>query len=72
MCLNASAVLFDNFITQRYTRLRDSYKIALLGTLEYIGYRQLVAVERLIGTFQVWKSHWGRAKRKPIATTTAS
>lgn len=72
MWLNASAVLFDNFISQRYTRLRDSYKIALLGTLEYIGYRQLVAVERLIGTFQVWKNHWGRAKRKPIATTTAS
>jgi len=72
MWLNASAVLFDNFITQRYMRLRDSYKIALLGTLEYIGYRQLVAVERLIGTFQVWKSHWGRAKRKPIVTTTVS
>ena len=72
MWLNASAVLFDNFISQRYMRLYDSYKIALLGTLEYIGYRQLVAVERLIGTFQVWKGHWGRAKRKPIVTTTAS
>lgn len=72
MWLNASAVLFDNFISRRYMRLRDSYKIALLGTLEYLGYRQLVAVERLIGTFQVWKSHWGRAKRKPIATTTTS
>ncbi len=72
MWLNASAVFFDNFITQRYMRLYDSYKIAILGSLEYIGYRQLVAVERLIGTFQVWRGHWGKAKRKPIATSTTS
>lgn len=70
MWLNAAAVLFDNFVVQRYARLYDSYKIALLGSLEYIGYRQVVAVERLIGTFQVWKRHWGRAHRKPVVTTT--
>lgn len=69
MWLNASAVLFDNFVTQRYGRLFDAYKIAILGSLEYIGYRQLVAVERLIGSFQVWKGHWGRARRRPISTS---
>ncbi|MHB8346703.1 MAG: glycosyltransferase family 2 protein [Acidiferrobacterales bacterium] len=66
MWLNASAVLLDNFVIHRYEKLTDSYKIALLGSLEYLGYRQLVAVERLIATFQVWRSNWGNMKRKSI------
>lgn len=66
MWLNAAAVLLDNYTLHKYSRIRDSYKIAILGTLEYFGYRQLVTVERLIGTFQVWRSHWGTHKRETI------
>ncbi|MHB1332719.1 MAG: glycosyltransferase family 2 protein [Sulfuriferula sp.] len=66
MWLNAAAVLLDNYALHKYPRIRDSYKIAILGTLEYLGYRQLVTVERLIGTFQIWRSHWGVHKREAI------
>lgn len=67
MWLNAAAVLLDNYTLHKYPRIRDSYKIAILGTLEYFGYRQLVTVERLIGTFQFWRSHWGTHKREAIS-----
>ena len=64
MWLNASAVMLDNFALHRYGRIRDAYRIALLSSLEYFGYRQLVTVERLIGTFQVWRGHWGSPARR--------
>ena len=64
MWLNASAVMLDNYVVHKYAKLRDSYKIAILGTFEYLGYRQLVSIERLMGTFMVWRSHWGHVKRK--------
>jgi len=66
MWLNAAAVLLDNYTIHKYPRIRDSYKIAILGTLEYFGYRQLVTVERLIGTFQIWQAHWGVHKRETL------
>ncbi|MHB8167410.1 MAG: glycosyltransferase family 2 protein [Sulfuricella sp.] len=66
MWLNAAAVLLDNYTLHKYQKISDSYKIAILSTLEYFGYRQLVTVERLIGTFQVWRSHWGTVKRSSI------
>lgn len=66
MWLNAAAVLLDNYTLHKYPRIWDSYKIATLGTLEYFGYRQLVMVARLIGTFQIRRSHWGSHKREAI------
>lgn len=66
MWLNIAAVLLDNFVTKRYERLFDAYKIAILGSLEYIGYRQIVVVERLISTFQVTRSQWGQVRRKQL------
>lgn len=66
MWLNAAAVLLDNHTICKYDKVRDVYKVALLGSLDYLGYRQLLAVERFIGTFQVWRSHWGKMNRKAI------
>lgn len=66
MWLNTAAVLLDNFVGRKYERLIDSYKIAILGSFEYIGYRQIVVVERLISTFQVTRSRWGQADRKEL------
>ncbi len=63
MWLNASAVLIDNLLLHRYRRLRDTLRIALLGSLEFIGIRQLVSAERLIATFQFSRRHWGRVRR---------
>jgi hypothetical protein len=66
MWLNAAAVMLDNFTLHKYLKIRDSYKIAFFSTFEYVGYRQLVTVERLIGTLQVWRQGWGIVKRKSI------
>lgn len=66
MWLNAAAVLLDNFVQHKYESLFDSYRIAILGTLEYLGYRQVLAVERLIATFQVGETQWGHAHRKTM------
>jgi cellulose synthase/poly-beta-1,6-N-acetylglucosamine synthase-like glycosyltransferase len=63
MWLNAAGVLIDNLVLHRYTRVRDALKVALLGSLEFIGFRQLVAVERLIGTFQISHHRWGAIRR---------
>jgi cellulose synthase/poly-beta-1,6-N-acetylglucosamine synthase-like glycosyltransferase len=66
MWLNAAGVLIDNLVLHRYTRVRDALKVALLGSLEFIGIRQLVAVERLIGTFQVSHHRWGAIRRHKV------
>ena len=67
MWLNASAVLIDNFVLRRYRRVSDVIRIALLGTLEFAGFRQLIAAERLIGTFQSRRRQWGRIQRQSLA-----
>jgi hypothetical protein len=66
MWLNAAGVLIDNLVLHRYTRVRDALRVALLGSLEFIGFRQLVAVERLIGTFQVSHHRWGAIRRHKV------
>ena len=49
------------------TRLaRRALKVALFGSLEFIGFRPLVAVERLIGTFQVSHGRWGAIRRHKV------
>jgi len=66
MGLNAAAVLIDNLILHRYPRIGDALRIALYGSLEFLGFRQLITVERLIGTFQISKSRWGEIRRHAI------
>jgi len=66
MWLNTAAVLLDNFTLHKYDKIRDSYKLALIGSLEYLGYRQLVSMARMKGTFEVWRNHWGTVKRKAV------
>lgn len=70
MWLNAAGVLIDNLVLHRYTRVRDALKVALLGSLEFIGFRQLVAVERLIGTFQISRHRWGAIRRHSVESPT--
>ncbi len=66
MGLNAAAVLIDNLILHRYPRILDALRIALFGSLEFLGFRQLITVERLIGTFQITKTRWGQIRRHAI------
>ncbi len=34
--------------------------------MEFMGYRQLIVMERLLATFQFWKKGWGKVKRQEI------
>lgn len=68
MWLNAAGVLIDNLVLHRYSRVRDALKVALYGSLEFLGFRQLVAVERLIGTFQISRHRWGAIRRHSVET----
>ena len=61
--LNASSALIDSLATHRYERLTDTLRIALYSSLEFLGFRQLIAVERLIGTFHLTHKDWGRIRR---------
>jgi hypothetical protein len=38
----------------------------LAGTVEFLGFRQLITVERLIGTFQITRTHWGEIRRHKL------
>lgn len=66
MWLNAAGVLIDNLVVHRYTRLRDTLKVAFWGSLEFVGFRQLVAIERMIGTFQLSRDRWGEIRRHRV------
>lgn len=66
MWINISAVLLDNFIYRRYRGIKDILKLCIGGVIEFLGYRQLIAAERIIATFQFWKKGWGKPKREKI------
>jgi cellulose synthase/poly-beta-1,6-N-acetylglucosamine synthase-like glycosyltransferase len=67
MSLNLGAILLDNLIFRRYERVWDLVKLSLFAVLEYLGYRQLIVVERLFATFQLFgRDHWGTQNRKEI------
>jgi len=66
MWINISAVLLDNFIYRRYRGVKDILKLCIGGVIEFLGYRQLIAAERIIATFQFWKKGWGKPKREKI------
>ncbi|HIJ95307.1 MAG TPA: glycosyltransferase family 2 protein [Desulfuromonadales bacterium] len=67
MSLNLGAILLDNLIFRRYERVRDLSKLSLFAVLEYLGYRQLIVVERLFATVMSFrKGEWGKQNRKEI------
>ncbi len=69
MWLNAAGVLIDNLVVHRYMRLRDTLKVAFWGSLEFVGFRQLVAIERMIGTFQLSRDRWGEIRRHRVESS---
>ena len=67
MSLNLGAILLDNLIFRRYERVWDLVKLSLFAVLEYLGYRQLIVVERLFATLLYFrKDQWGKQNRKEI------
>jgi cellulose synthase/poly-beta-1,6-N-acetylglucosamine synthase-like glycosyltransferase len=78
MLLSQLAAGIETFLSNRYPRMRDRALIFLAAFLEFLGYRQLLAGERVLATLQVQvkKGKWGRMKRRgvsgPDAMTTSN
>jgi cellulose synthase/poly-beta-1,6-N-acetylglucosamine synthase-like glycosyltransferase len=66
MWINLGSILLDNLIYLRYKGIKDILKLCMYGLMEFLGYRQLIVMERLLATFQFWKKGWGKAKRQEI------
>jgi cellulose synthase/poly-beta-1,6-N-acetylglucosamine synthase-like glycosyltransferase len=69
MLLSQLAAGIETFLSNRYPRMRDRALIFLAAFLEFLGYRQLLAFERVLATLQVQvkKGKWGRMKRKGVS-----
>jgi len=65
--LNLGGLMLDNVIFRRYARLKDLLILSVAGLFEFAGYRQVIAVERLIATLTFWRSSWGKPKRQEIS-----
>jgi len=66
MWINIASVFLDNYLYRRYSSLADLIKLLFTGILEFFGYRQLMAAERIIATFQFWRKGWGKPLREKI------
>ncbi|MGC8904097.1 glycosyltransferase family 2 protein [Thermus sp.] len=66
--LSQLAVGMETLLLRRYPRLWDRVVLLFLGVLEVLGYRQVLALERFLATFQVWRKRgqWGEMRRKGL------
>ena len=63
----------ETFLSTRYPRLRDRGVLFLAAFLEFVGYRQFLALERTVATVQVpfKRGQWGKMHRQGIRGTSA-
>ncbi len=68
--VSLAAFGIEAFMRNRYPTLNDRLILLLASILENFGYRQILAWERFIATFQVFrkKGQWGEMKREAIKT----
>ncbi|MCA9837197.1 MAG: glycosyltransferase family 2 protein [Trueperaceae bacterium] len=68
--ISMSAFGIEAFMRNRYPTSKDRLLLLLASVLENFGYRQLIAWERLVASFQVFKKkgQWGEMKRQAIKT----
>jgi len=66
--LSQMAVGTEILLFRHYLQLRDRFLLLIAGIVESLGYRQLLAFERFLATFQVLRKRgqWGAMKRKGI------
>ncbi|AFV76744.1 glycosyl transferase [Thermus oshimai JL-2] len=66
--LSQLSVGVEALLLKRYPRLKDRLALLLLSLLEGLGYRQLLALERFLATFQVLRKRgeWGEMRRKGL------
>jgi cellulose synthase/poly-beta-1,6-N-acetylglucosamine synthase-like glycosyltransferase len=66
MWINLGSIFLDNLLNRRYGSLRDILKLYFFSVLEFMGYRQLIGLERFRAMFQFRKKGWGKPKRQKI------
>jgi cellulose synthase/poly-beta-1,6-N-acetylglucosamine synthase-like glycosyltransferase len=73
MLASQLAAGIETFLSTRYPRLRDRGMLFLAAFLEFVGYRQFLALERTIATVQVpfKRGQWGKMHRQGIRGTSA-
>ncbi len=64
--INISAVVLDTYNFRRYRRNSDILRLCLLGVGEFLGYRQIMLIERLRATLTFRQTQWGAQVRKVI------
>jgi cellulose synthase/poly-beta-1,6-N-acetylglucosamine synthase-like glycosyltransferase len=72
MLASQLAAGIETFLSNRYPRLRDRAILFLAAFLEFVGYRQFLALERTVATVQVpfKKGQWGKMHRTGIKGST--
>jgi cellulose synthase/poly-beta-1,6-N-acetylglucosamine synthase-like glycosyltransferase len=67
--LSQVAIGIEMLLSKRYSRFTDRVILLLAGLLEFMGYRQILLLERFVATFQIWKKRgqWGAMTRKGIS-----
>jgi cellulose synthase/poly-beta-1,6-N-acetylglucosamine synthase-like glycosyltransferase len=66
--LSVMALVLDDLLFKRYERARDLLKMIAAAFFEYLGYRQILAVQRTASFLNVLfrRRHWGKVKRQQI------
>jgi len=66
--LSQLAIGMETLLLKRYPRLLDRVVLLFLSLLEVLGYRQVLALERFLATFQVLRKRgqWGEMRRKGV------
>jgi cellulose synthase/poly-beta-1,6-N-acetylglucosamine synthase-like glycosyltransferase len=70
MVLSQVAAGVEAMLLQRYSTLRDRLILLAAALAEFLGFHQLLAVERFLATFQVGRKRgqWGAMRRKGISS----
>lgn len=68
--LSQLGIGMETLLLKRYPRLSDRMLLLLYALLETLGYRQILAFERFLATFQVMRrrGQWGEMRRKGIGS----
>jgi cellulose synthase/poly-beta-1,6-N-acetylglucosamine synthase-like glycosyltransferase len=69
--LSEMAVGIETMLLDRYPRLRDRVTLFAAAILEFLGYHQILAVERFVAMFQIRRRRgiWGQMRRASVTTT---
>jgi cellulose synthase/poly-beta-1,6-N-acetylglucosamine synthase-like glycosyltransferase len=70
--LSEMAVGVETMLLSRYPRIRDRLALFAAAFLEFVGYHQILAVERFVANFQIRRRRgiWGQMRRTGAAQAT--